>query len=238
MLRHDLSKLSAARPATLAISLLAALAGDAGDASAAPRQAPREFQAVEIRLEFSKADADAEIVTTIDAGVGLKFVDVIAPHGREVMHLSAHTMPRLGQTKITAETPEPSLADVQASYPPGVYRFRGRTVDGQAIVGEAELSHDLPDAPIITAPQAGQTNVGLKMLLAAWDPAGGAARYAVVLEQEDLGIKLTADLLAGSTNFAVPEGWLLPDMDYVLEVVAIGENGNRSVGEVRFHTGK
>lgn len=238
MLHYDISKLCVTRPAALALSLLAALAGDAGGASAAPRQAPKEFGNVEIRLDFSETDVDAEVVTTIDAGVGLNFVDVIAPDGQRVMRLSARTMPRLGQTKIAAETPEPSLAAVRASYPPGVYRFRGRTVDGQAIVGEAELSHDLLNGPIITAPHAGQTNVGLRMLRVAWEPVGGAARYAVALEQEDLGIKLTADLLAGSTNFAVPEDWLLPDMDYVLDVIAIGENGNRSIADVRFHTEK
>lgn len=64
----------------------------------------------------------------------------------------------------------------------------------------------------------------------------GAAGYAIEVEQEDIQIALKADLLSDKTSFNIPSDYLLPDKDYVSDVAAIGENGNRTISEVRFHT--
>ena len=194
------------------------------------------FGAVGIHIEYNAVDSDAKAVIVIDAGVGLSSVKVFAPNSRQVLYLTAKTTPNLGQTKLKVETPEPSLNEVKAAYPAGMYRFRGWTVDGDMIVGEATLSHDLLDAPVITAPANSATTVPINGQTATWETVTGAASYFLELEQEDLALVLKVDLLSSSTSFDFPTGWLLLDKDYVLSVSAIGANGNHTIAEVRFRT--
>lgn len=198
--------------------------------------AAASFENVAIRLEQNVTDQDAEVVMDIKAGVGLKELIVTGPKGDRIVDLESKQNPRLGLMKFLVETPEPSLDDIIASYPEGTYRFRGRTIAGKKISGTATLSHEMPAAPTIVSPAAGAVDVALNAQAASWEAVEGAVGYFIELEQEDLGLVLKVDMQASVTSFQFPDGWLLPDKDYLLGVMAIGSNGNRSGSEVRFHT--
>jgi hypothetical protein len=55
-----------------------------------------EFELVTLRLEFNATDNDAEVVTVVDAEVGLKELKVTAPNGKTVVTLTSKTTPTLG----------------------------------------------------------------------------------------------------------------------------------------------
>ncbi len=194
------------------------------------------FEAVSISIVYSSTDDDAQVAIVIDAGMGLDEVNVVNPDGRTTLSLTSATTPNLGQTKIEIETPEPSLEEAEAAYPEGTYQFSGKTVDGGDITGEATLSHEIPSPPVITSPPDGSNNLPINGQTLSWNPVPGAAGYAIEFDQENLQIALKADLLSDKTSFNIPSDYLLPDQDYVSDVAAIGENGNRTISEVRFHT--
>lgn len=207
------------------------------DAAASPRRAeprPLPFASIDIHLETNVADQDAEAFLTVDSGLAMRSVTIRAPNGEIVLRLLGKGP--LGQTKFKSETPEPSLADVQASYPEGRYRVIGETLAGDRVVGSVNVSHVMPAPPTITYPAADSTGVPVSGVAIAWTGVATAVKYVVELEQEDLGLILKADVQAGVSNFNVPEGYLLPGLSYVLGVSAIAANRNVTVDEVRFIT--
>jgi hypothetical protein len=65
-----------------------------------------------------------------------------------------------GLTELFSESSEPPfdvfpLEMFKELFPEGRYTYSGTTVKGQALVGEARLSHDIPDGPEITSPADG-----------------------------------------------------------------------------------
>lgn len=192
----------------------------------------------EIFLENNQTDGDAEIVILIDAEVGLKRVKVLPPNSnRPIIALEAKNFPNLGVKEILVETPEPSLEEVKAVYPPGTYRVRGRKLDGGVLEQDMELSHDLLTAPAITFPAAGADDVSTRGFVIRWNAVPGAAAYEIEVEQEELEIVLKADVQADATSFRVPNGYLLPNSEYTVGVAVIAGNGNKSVSEAVFNTG-
>jgi hypothetical protein len=67
-------------------------------------------------------------------------------------------------------------------------------------------------------------------------PVDGAVGYRVELEEEQTGAAIEVDLPPGSTSFTFPSEWLLPGTEYVLDLEAVGENGNRTATELRMRT--
>jgi hypothetical protein len=195
------------------------------------------FPTAEIRLEYSATDEDAEVVMTINAGAGLTELEVLGPDRRRVVHLTARDGENLGLAQIVIETPEPSLAEVIDAFPAGTYRFRARTIDGLRLASNVVLSHALPAVPVIVSPSDGATEVPLAALAVAWAPVDGAIRYGVEVEHEGLALVLKSDVLPESHSFALPANWAQPETEYVLGVMAVNAEGNRTVSELRFRTG-
>ena len=128
------------------LSLTSTVQAQANDDEGEP-----EFELVTLYLEFNATDNEAEVVTVVDAEVGLKELKVIAPNDKTVLSLTSKTTPKLGQAEVLVKTPEPSLDEIKAVYPAGVYQFRAKTVDGgDKVIGEATLSHELLPAPVIS----------------------------------------------------------------------------------------
>ena len=223
------------RKLVLGVGMIAvALLGSWQTANAEKPDGPdAEFGSVALRLESNATDNDAEVVIVIDSGGELKTLKVSSPNGKKILNLKSTDGQRLGVSKLTVETPEPTLAEVKAAYPAGVYQFRAETVDGEDVSGQATLSHELLPATTITAPLNGATNVPTT-ITAAWTAVAGASGYFI--EIDDGSRVLKADLPATSTTFIVPPGWLQPDTEYTLGVAAVGENGNRVATEVSFRT--
>ena len=60
--------------------------------------------------------------------------------------------------------------------------------------------------------------------------------YRVELEGEETELAIKVDVTGDATGFTFPPGWLVPGTEYTLDVKALGENGNRSVTDLRFTT--
>jgi hypothetical protein len=194
-----------------------------------------QFERASIYLERNVSDDDIEvrIVATAD-DEGLAALRVIAPDGRTVIDFKAPGS-KLGVRQFDLESPElRDKARVQADFPEGTYRFEGTLVDGATLRAEATLRHAFPDAPTLSSPKAGQTELPVKGAKVRWEPVANAASWEVVLKERGGSREMRATLPASSTVFAIPDGFLVPGTKYEVAVGAIHEGGNRSYQEIEF----
>jgi hypothetical protein len=69
-----------------------------------------------------------------------------------------------------------------------------------------------------------------------WEAIDGAEGWEVIVENEDLGVMMTVILPADVMSLQIPPTFLEPDTEYKAEVLAIGENGNKTITESTFVT--
>lgn len=193
-----------------------------------------EFADSEVFFEFNSTDDDLGLQLFLDA-VGWERIKVWDPERRGVIDFEARgRLRQLGLTELRFESAEPSPAEVLALFPEGEYRFRGRAVDGTRLIGEGELSHALPEAPIIT-PSQGESvpvaNLGIQ-----WQSIAGLAGFQVIVVDEDSDRAMEIDLPAEATSVIVPAAFLVPGTEYKVEVLSIAENGNKTISEGTFFT--
>lgn len=197
---------------------------------------PPEFEAA-LYIERIEIDNDAQVFVVADAGVGLSRLEVVGPDGSARLVVEIDDVAGLGMRKFEFATPEPLLEDLFLAYPAGAYPFVATTAGGASVAASAELSHDLVAVPEVLEPSLGSTVDVSDGLLVDWSPVPGAVAYAVGIEDEEVEDALDAELPGDATEFLVPATWILPGVEeYVLDVNAIGANGNQIVTEVRFGT--
>ena len=151
-----------------------------GGAAAAEGQ----FEKALIYLERNVADDDIEVrvIATAD-DTGFAALRVIAPDGRTVIDFRSPDS-KLGIRHLDLESPElRDQGSVKADFPEGTYRFEGTLVGGATLRAEATLRHAFPDAPTLTSPRAGQTELPVKGAKVRWEPVAGAASLHVVLKE-------------------------------------------------------
>ena len=135
------------------------------------------------------------------------------------------------------ESPEPSdVKSLKAAYPEGVYTFAGTTASGEKLNSQATLNHKLPTTASLLQPRPHSQDVSVKNLEITWTPVKNLAAYIISIEQDELNVSLTAKLPGSVTKFAVPEGFLLPDMQYTVAIGTVTEEGNTSFIETWFTT--
>ena len=193
------------------------------------------LQEEQMILEYTATEDVAVVIVEAQAGVGLDRVEIRDPSGVPVFELLAPGRQGLSLQGFLVETRESGIASLYATYDEGVYQLRARAVDGRPVLGSAVFSHELPAPPVVVFPSEGATDVPTKDLRVAWDPDPQAQGYRVVLEQDE-NDGLTVVLPEGSGSFQVPDGFLAPGTETLLEVGAIGSNGNCTLVEVTFTT--
>jgi hypothetical protein len=207
---------------------LAAEADDADASAAVP------FADAELFFELNATDDDLGLQLFLDTDDGWKRVRVLDPGRRDViLFQTAGRLSRLGITELRFESAEPSPDEVLALFPPGEYRFRGRTVDGDALASVATLSHDFPPAPTFS-PSGGEV-VDHRNTVVEWS-APGAEKVEVIIEQDELEHVLDVTLSGSTKRLRVPPQFLKAGMEYKIEVLSTGENGNRIITESTFRT--
>jgi hypothetical protein len=202
-----------------------------GGAAAAEGQ----FEKAVIYLERNVGDDDIEVrvVATANDG-GFAALRVIAPDGRTVIDFKSPGS-KLGVRHIDLESPElRDKAAVRADFPEGTYRFEGTLVDGATLRAETTLRHAFPDAPTLSSPRPGQTELPVKGAKVRWEPVADAASWEVVLKEHKGAREMRAMLPASSTVFSIPDGFLVPGAKYEVAVGAIHQGGNRSYQEIEF----
>ena len=157
-----------------------------------------------------------------------------------------------GVTELFFESGEPefselSLEELLERFPAGEYRFRGRGLEGERLVGSATLTHDLPDGPNLVYPLEDSGLVDRFNAVVMWelvDPPNGSPiiGYQVLIVQSDTGLsalpKISLDVMMPptATSMTAPAGFLLPNTEYEWEVLAIEAGGNQTLSSSFFTT--
>jgi hypothetical protein len=228
------------RPNLLRTALIATLPCVAVPvADAAPPDPPEPFDTAEIHVEKNATDDDTEIVIEAVGGDdGLCQFRIYAPDGRPIVHFNSVDKSTGGQREFVIESPEPPGDAILAGYPEGLYRFRGRTCEGERFDSTDPLSHDLPTAAVITSPAAGSEVDASNGIVIQWSSVPGVAEYIVELENEsaDPEQSLSLNLSPDATQFEIPASWLTAGAEYQVGVATVAPNGNVVFAEIQFTT--
>lgn len=193
------------------------------------------FADAELFFELNATDDDLGLQLFVDSDDGWKRVRVLDPGRREMLLFqTAGRLSKLGITELRFESAEPSPEEVLALFPTGEYRFRGQTVGGEYLTSSATLSHDFPPAPTFT-PSNGDV-VDPRNAVVEWN-APGAEKVEIIIEQDELEHILDVTLSGDTRRLRVPAQFLVPGMEYKIEILSTGENGNRILTESTFRTG-
>jgi hypothetical protein len=191
------------------------------------------FEEAQIFFELNTTDNDMGVQVFIDNDEW-RYVNLYAPNGRHLLQIKDKgPLAELGITELRFESGEPSPAEVLDVFPEGVYTFRGRTIEGDSLESTAELSHDFLPAPEFT-PADGEI-IDPNNAVVVWN-APGAGRVQIIIENEELGHFFDVIVSDASGSLDVPPQFLQPGVEYDIEVLAISENGNRTIAESNFET--
>jgi hypothetical protein len=206
----------------------------------AQAEQPGAFALAQVHMEQNVTDRDLEVVFSVQGGdAGLAHLQVVGPDGRMVIRADAPDASTLGARHFNFETPESSDRDkIKAAYPAGRYVFSGNMLDGTSLRSTASLRHDMPPAAVVIYPKDGAEDMPTEGLKVTWKALPGIVNFIVEVEQEELGVNVTATLPASVTTFEVPGGFLQAGMEYKLAVGTIGADGNVSFIESEFTTAK
>jgi len=230
------------QPAILGLLLAAATA----PAGAAPKRAI-PFSDARIRIEINDTAGDSGLHLNLDAE-GWKFVNLFDPSGNLVFHVGAGGgVRKTGLTELFFESAEPGfkilpLDEFLVRFPEGEYLVTGETITGRRLRSKAVLTHALPKAPVLLTPAKDSVqdpNNTVIRWTAVPDPKGSRiVRYEVIVAEEGAAPKrvLDATVPATVTSMLVPPTFLLRNMPYKYEVLAIEEGGNQTLREQTFRT--
>ena len=139
-----------------------------------------ELDEAEIFFEENATDKDLGIQFFLD-GEAWKWIKIFGPHWNKLLDVKVRGSARvIGLTELFSESAEPSYvgedrdmtrAELLALFPAGTSRFFGRTVEGNWLSGETELTQDIPCAPKIKVfAQAGTITVRWRKVVDVVDP--------------------------------------------------------------------
>jgi hypothetical protein len=192
------------------------------------------FADAQLFFELNSTDNDLGLQLFLDTDDGWRWVRVKDPSRRHIVDfLAAGRLSRLGITELRFESAEPSPQEVLALFPPGTYRFRGRTVEGIRLASDVTLSHEFPPAPTFS-PSDGEV-VDARHTVVEWN-APDAEQVEIIIEQDELEHVLDVTLSGTTRRLRVPPQFLQPGLEYKIEILSVGENGNRIIAESTFRT--
>jgi len=210
-----------------------------------------EFSDTRIIIELNATDDDSGIQMFVD-GEGWRKLVVYDPRSRNVLSVKGRGgVGQTGLTELFFESAEPGFDDLPLDeflerFPKGEYHFVGRSVDGDWLVGKAELTHNLPGGPEILMPEEDSV-VSTSGLTVDWDAVttqfgggpldGEIVSYQILVVQEEPVLRVfSADVPASVTSISIAPEFLQPGVEYKVEVLAIEESGNQTLSEIAFST--
>lgn len=227
-----------------ALALLAGGAAALGlDQTTNAASAPTPLAAATMIVEVNATDGDAGLQVFLD-GEPWKAMTITSPDGRRMVDIDAEgRLKNYGLTELFSESSEPPfdvfpLEKFKALFPEGTYTFAGTSVEGQRLVGQATLTHHIPDGPKIVSPSDGAT-VGREDVVARWKPVTTPAGtdivgYRAIVTRKDPPRVFSVDLPGSVRAVTVPDEFLEPGTEYSLEVQAIEAGGNQTLTQTAF----
>jgi hypothetical protein len=234
-----------------------AVAAPAAEACSVPTAGrTRRIATAKLIVEYNATDEDLGVHGAFEDD-GWSRLCVLDPNGRPVLHVGPRgRLLDLTVAGIFFESREPPVsefgfADLKAAFPEGGYTVRGQAFDGTILEGSATFTHDVPAAPVITAPRlAEEPKDALRAplppagLVIDWNDVTSTVEgdpvkitgYEVIVTKEDhddphgfsrpiydVHVPPTVDRLP------VPGGFLEPETVYELEVLALEYSGNQTI---------
>lgn len=111
-----------------------------------------EFDVAEVFFELNNTDGDLGIHALID-GEPWKRLTIEDQRERKIMRVNVRgRLRRQGLTEIFFESAEPPFTELTAEqffnrFPEGTYEVEGRTLDGEELESETEITHAMPAPP-------------------------------------------------------------------------------------------
>ena len=221
----------------------------------------RNINHANLFIEDNAGDGDIGVHGYFDDH-GWKELCVFDPSGQLILRVSpTGKMGDLGIAGVFFESREPEYAEwnykaLKAAWPEGEYSLRAAGSDGELLTGAAHFTTVLPAMPQIvspaTVPEADAAKiptVPLADLKVEWKPVTTSQdgrpinirAYQVWISKEnhtdDHGFSrpnFDVHLSAKATSFVVPASFFDPSSLYEIEVVAIEESGNQTIGGASF----
>ncbi len=197
-------------------------------------------------IEWNFTDTDFGIHFFWD-GVGWEKMKVRDDRGKTVLQVkTSKNVKAQSLTEAMFESREPPASELSMEqffdrFPEGTYAFKGKSFDGNKLVGEADFAHTLPAPTTITSPTGGSTQSADGFTF-SWtevtqDIDGNditVEGYVVVIEStsEDPAVELELFVPFGTNSLDIPGEFITPDNTYKAEVIVIDEeSGNRTIRE-------
>ena len=198
----------------------------------------KPFAAAKIHFEQNVTDGDVEVVLEVKGGAeGLAKLTVVSPDGRTIVDFTAPDGSFMWMRQFRFESPEPrNVKSLKLAYPEGPYVFSGATESGVRLLGKASLNHVLPATVSLLRPTEQTGKVPASDLQITWSPVTDATAYMVYIEQDEMEVSLSATLPSTAKSFGVPNGFLIPETEYLLGIGAMAKSGNISFVETTFTT--
>ncbi len=246
MIKH-VSLLSLLMALLVALSLgVVAWAGDDDDDDGRRRRQTLPFDEIDFFFEFNETDEDLGIQLCLGAAPWKK-LKIIDPDGKKILEVRGKgNLKDFGLSSLFFESNEPSFDEMSMEeildlFPEGEYEFEGRTIEGDKLSGTAMLTHDIPDGPVITAPEEDEV-VDPEDVVVEWEsvtPPEGTeitSYQIIVTNDDDPRFKYDVRVPADATSLSVPAEFFEPGVEYELEILAVEESGNQTISLLFFTT--
>jgi hypothetical protein len=199
-----------------------------------------EFAEAQIYIEYNFSANDLGFHVRLD-GEDWRSLRILNPESEVVYEVSGRGgFEDLGMTELFFEGAEPSLSEMDLQdlldlFPEGEYRFEGVSAGGEPITGTAELTYDVPDAPVVF------TNVDDDSVTIRWRRVSRPAAILPEGEIEIEGYQVIVDsfsvtLPPSATRVTLPREFVktLEPGVIAFEVLAIDASGNQTITESSF----
>ncbi len=191
------------------------------------------FEDAEVFFEFNSTDNDLGLQLFID-NTGWNRLSLRDADGNNNLELKASgPLGALGITELRFESSEPSPEGVLASFPPGDYSVRGKTVDGDKLLSVVEVSHDFLEPAIITPEDGDVVDPG--NVVVTWESEGAESVEIIIEDEEEEGI-ISILVSEDEGELTMPPEYFEAGTEYKLEVISTAENGNKTIIENEFMT--
>ncbi len=229
---------------TALIALSISVATHAGGKGKKKKDKPLPFASIKLFFEFNETDEDLGVQLKLGADP-FERLKILDPCGHKILDIKAKgDLREHGLSDLFFESAEPTFdevprAEILARFPEGEYTFIGRTIEGKTLKGTADLSHDIPDGPVILSPGEGD-EVEDDDLEVSWSevttPTGIEIEsyQIIVTNEEDSQFAYDIRMPSDARSVTVPGEFLEAGVEYELEILAVAANGNQTISIIFF----
>lgn len=211
-----------------------------------------EFDEAKLFLEQNATDGDLGLHLKVD-GEGWERLILTDDNYRRILdvNVKGNLGKEIGLTELFSESAEPSfdelpMEDFLELFPAGTYYYFARTLEEGWMLGEADLTHEMPGEAVLDSPEEDAEVSSDSDLEVVWQtvadpnsPDSVIEFYEVVVEKDEddeLLRVFSVIMLPGDTEVSVPHEFLEAGKEYKVEIIAEETSGNRTAIEVPFET--